>query len=413
MTREGIIEMSMRDLKRLKVVHEALERHITQREAAEIVGLSERQVRRLVKGVREQGDESIVHKARGKRSNRKMPEKVREKVLKLYKSTYRDFGPTLACEKLSELDEITVSRETLRNWLLEAGLWERRRKRRDHRRWRQRKGCFGQMIQMDGSHHDWLEGRGPELVLMGYIDDATNTVFGRFYEYEGTKPAMDSFKRYVRKYGLPQSVYLDRHTTYKSKKKLTIEEELLGQSKPMSQFERALEELGVEVIHAYSPQAKGRVERLFGVLQDRLTKEMRLSGIKTRDEANEFLRTYLPRYNRKFQVKAADEANVHIKLPRGYQLEKYLCLKTIRTVRNDNIISYDGRLFQVENKKRAKKVTVEERLNGSIHIRSNSVELKFKKISQRPEKKAPEKQPKLRKKNIPSQDHPWRLPVIR
>ena len=142
---------------------------------------------------------------------------------------------------------------------------------------------------MDGSHHAWLEDRGPELVLMGYIDDATNRVYGRFYDYEGTMPALDSFKRYVRRYGLPMSVYLDKHTTYKSPRKLTVEEELSGVCKPLSQFERALGELGVEVIHAHSPQAKGRIERLFGTLQDRLVKEMRLRGIKTREEANAFL----------------------------------------------------------------------------------------------------------------------------
>jgi hypothetical protein len=222
-----------------------------------MAGVSERQLRRLVRAVRDEGERGIVHKARGRPSKRKTSGAVKGKVLRLYRRKYAGFGPTLASEKLGELDGIGVSDETLRKWLMEAGLWEKRRRRAKHRSWRQRRECFGEMVQMDGSHHDWLEGRGPELVLMGYIDDATNNVFARFHDYEGTRPAMESFKRYVRKYGLPQSVYLDKHTTYKSPRKLTPEEELQGVEEPMSQFERALYELGVEVIHAHSPQAKG------------------------------------------------------------------------------------------------------------------------------------------------------------
>jgi hypothetical protein len=329
-----------------------------------------------------------------------MPEKVKKRVVKLYKKKYDGFGPTLATEKLFEVDKIALSKETLRKWLIEVGLWKKKRKRSWHRRWRPRKECFGEMIQMDGSHHDWLEGRGPRLVLMGYVDDATNNVFGRFYDYEGTFPAMDSFKRYVRKYGLPQSVYLDRHTTYKSTKKLTPEEELKGQSKSMSQFERALEELGVEVIHAYSPQAKGRIERLFGVFQDRFIKEMRLMGVKTKEEANDFLKKYLPRYNKKFRVIAAHKADVHVKLQRYFNLDKYLCVKTNRTVRNDNTISHDGRLYQLKQRAETKKVTVEERLNGSLHILSDGLDLKFTEITERPEKQ--------RKTHIPPKNKTWK-----
>jgi hypothetical protein len=265
------------------------------------------------------------------------------------------------------------------------------------------------MVQMDGSHHEWLEGRGPELVLMGYIDDATNNVYGRFYDYEGTMPAMGSFKHYVRKYGLPISVYLDKHTTYKSPRKLTLEEELEGMEKPLSQFERALEELGVEVIHANSPQAKGRVERLFGVLQDRLIKEMRLRGIKTKDEANDFLKEYLPKYNKRFRFSPADRTDVHVKLPRYFDLDKYLCVKTQRTLRNDNTIAYSGKLYQVEEKAKARKVTVAERLDGSLHIVSDSRSLKYREITARPKKEtAAKRPPRPRKPYAPPKDHPWR-----
>ena len=412
MVREDIIRMSLRDLRRLKIVHKALDRRITQKTASSMLDLSERHLRRLVQSVREFGDNGIFHHGRGRPSNRRLPERVRTMVLKAYRKKYVGFGPTLAAEKLFELDGIAVSRETLRQWLLESGLWSKRRKHSGHRRWRARKACFGEMVQLDGSHHAWLEDRGAELVLMGYIDDATNTVYGRFYDYEGTIPAMDSFQRYIRKYGLPLSIYLDKHTTYKFPRKLTIEEELAGVSQPQSQFERALDELGVEVIHAHSPQAKGRVERLFGVLQDRLVKEMRLRGIKTRDEANTFLREYLPVYNRRFRVVPASKVDVHVRPGGPFNWNRYLCIKTNRTVRNDNTVANQGKLYQLRGKVTSRKVVVEERLNGSVHIiSSRGVGLKYKEITERPKKVTP--RPSLRAKRtppIPAKHHPWRRP---
>ncbi|MEK7851194.1 MAG: ISNCY family transposase [Deltaproteobacteria bacterium] len=408
MVRKDIIEMSLKEVKRLKVVQEAIDRHITQKASALMLGLSERQIRRLVRAVREEGDTGIIHKSRGRPSNCMVSEKVKEKALSLYKKRYPDFGPTLASEKLYEIDGIRVSDETLRKWLIEADLWNRRRKRLAHRSWRPRKECFGEMVQIDGSHHDWLEGRGPELVLMGYIDDATNNTFARFYDYEGTIPAMESFKRYVRKYGLPQSLYLDRHSTYKSTRKLTEWEELEG-IEPMSQFERALDELGVEVIHAYSPQAKGRVERLFGILQDRLIKEMRLRAIKTKDEANAFLDEYLPGYNRRFRVCPANKSDVHVRLPKYFNLDRYLCIKTERTVRNDNTIAHNGKLYQIESYAKAKKVTVEERVDGSLHITNGKEGLRYREIAERAVKAIPvQKIPRPRSSYIPPKDHPWR-----
>jgi hypothetical protein len=251
MSPKDIITMSGKELSRLKVIEKAIEKEIRQREAASILNLSERQIRRIVKRVLTEGEGGIVHRLRGGVSNRRIPTRIKKKAIGLYRKTYTGFGPTLAQEKLLEREGINVSKETLRRWLMEEHLWERHRKRREHRRWRERKECPGQMIQMDGSHHDWLEGRGPEMVLMGYIDDATNTAFARFYAYEGTFPAMDSFRAYIERYGIPQSVYVDRHTTYRSTQKLTLEEELEGKRRSKSQFERALEELGVEVILAY------------------------------------------------------------------------------------------------------------------------------------------------------------------
>jgi len=409
MAGEDRIEMTLRELRRLKVVQAAVDHHVTQRSASTMLGLSERQVRRLIKRVREEKDRGIIHRGRGRPSNNRKTEKIKEKALSLYRKKYEGFGPTLASEKLLEMDGIGLSDETLRKWLLEAGLWKKRRKRSGHRQWRARKECFGQMVQMDGSHHDWLEGRGPQLVLMGYIDDATNTVFGRFYDYEGTLPALDSFKQYVRKCGLPISVYLDKHTTYKSTGRLTVEQELAGVKEPLSQFERALEELGVEVIHAGSPQAKGRIERLFGVLQDRFIKEMRLAGIRTKEEANAFLEHYLPIYNRRFSVLAANQTDTHVKLPRHIDIDRYLCIKTPRTVRNDNTIAHDGKLYQLAEDVSSRQVTVEERVDGSVRIRSAGVNVRYRQITERAKKAVPEaKIPKPRKLYVPPKDHPWR-----
>ena len=222
-------------------------------------------------------------------------------------------------------------------------------------------------------------------------------------------PAMDSFKRYVRRYGLPMSVYLDKHTTYKSPWKLTVAEELSGVCKPLSQFERALGELGVEVIHAHSPQAKGRIERLFGTLQDRLVKEMRLRGIKTRDEANAFLREYLPAYNRRFGVRPTNPTDVHVRPEPYFNLDRYLCLKTDRIVRNDNTVAHNRKLYQLLDRVRSRKVIVEERIDGSLHISGGGESLKSREITARPQKTISPEPPRTPKKTTPpASDHPWR-----
>lgn len=338
-----MIMMSQREIRRLHLIQQVLEKKVTQQKAGEVLGLSDRQIRRMVKRVREEGARGICHPVRGKASNQRIPKKVKEKIIAVYRKKYADFGPTLASEKFCEHEKTQISKETLRQWLIGEGLWERARKRRAHRRWRQRKACMGEMVQMDGSHHDWLSGRGPWCVLMAYIDDATSEVYARFYDYEGTLPAMESFMGYITRYGIPQSLYLDRHSTYQSQAEASIEEQLEGIF-PMSQFERAVGELGVKVLHAHSPQAKGRIERLFLTFQDRLIKEMRLAGISTKEEANLFLETYLPIYNKRFRVLAAESADLHRPIPKGMDLNKILCIKTQRTVRNDATVAHHGKL---------------------------------------------------------------------
>ena len=409
MAGEGMVIMSQGELKRLHVIRKAIDRSITQADAAISVDLCERQIRRIVFRIKQEGDKGIVHRSRGRTSNAAKSEAVKDKALKLFKNKYADFGPTLASEKLFERDKIKVNDETLRLWLIEESIPYKQRKKRPHRQWRERKSCFGQMVQMDGSHHAWFEDRGEPCVLMGYIDDATGRPFARFYTYEGTIPAMDSFKRYIKKNGIPLSVYLDKHTTYKSTGKPSLEDEL-NDTMPLSQFERALKELNVEVIHANSPQAKGRVERIFNTFQDRLVKEMRLEKISLIDEANAFLGRYLAGYVRRFGKEPAKDGDLHRAYPEGTDLDRILCIKTEHTLRNDFTVAHKKKLYQILDNTRAQRVVVEEYVSGSMKIWHKDKALRFRVISIRP-KKEPAKAPyifKPRRVYTPqAQDHPW------
>lgn len=408
---EDILTMSQRELKRLHVIRKAIDRRLKQREAADLLELSQRQIRRLVKRVREESDKGIIHCSRGIKSHRAMDERIKQKALAFCRSIYAGFNPTFASEKLFERNKIKISRETLRQWFIAEGLSYDTRKARPHRRWRERKAHCGEMVQMDGSHHDWFEGRSKPCVLMGYIDDASSRVYARFYEYEGTFPAMDSFKRYALKYGLPQNIYLDRHSTYKGTKTPTVEDELLNRHS-LSQFGRALEALGVHLIHAQSAPAKGRIERLFKTFQDRLVKEMRLRGIGSIAAGNEFLATYLPVFNKRFNVEPLSPEDVHRPLPQGIELNKILSVKTQRALRNDFTVVHEGKLYQVEENIRAKEVTIEERINGSLLITHKARALRYKEIIQRPQKIKQPCKCKIRKAHIPAWEHPWRNRVL-
>jgi transposase len=401
MAGKDIIMVRQRELKRLHVIHKVMEGTLTEREASGLISLSARQIRRIVKRIREEGDQGIVHRSRGKPSNRRLSLTLKERIIHLYKTVYTGFGPTLFTEKLTEVEGIAVSDETVRAWLVDEGEWKKHRRQKARHQWRERKGHYGEMIQLDGSHHDWFEGRGPKCVFMGYIDDATGRVYGRFYGYEGTIPAMDSFKRYIKKYGIPMSVYCDKHTTYKSPAKPSEDEE------PLSEFGRASTELGVEIIHANSPQAKGRVERLFGTLQDRLVKEMRLKGISSIEEANKFLVRYLPVHNRRFAIKPEKRENLHVRAG-NVDLDTILCIKTERTVRNDNVIQHNGKLYQLESRIGTKKVMVEDLIDSTMRVRHGKLLLSFHEIDKRPEKQKEVLSFNLRKTRKPSPDHPWR-----
>jgi len=387
MAAEGIIMATQEELRRLHVIQKVLEGGVRQVEAAEMLSLSSRHIRRVVKRIKQEGQRGIVHRSRGQPSNRKLPDQLKDKVIKLYRTTYKGFGPTLASEKLLEREGVRISDETLRGWLIEAGDWQRVRKTRRHRQWRERKGHPGEMVQMDGSHHAWFEDRGEPCVLMGYIDDARGDAFGRFCDYEGTMPAMDSFKCYIRRRGLPLKVYLDGHSTYKSTAKPTIEEQLEGME-PLSEFERALKELGVEVTHAHSPQAK---------------------GIKTIEEGNKFLEEYLPLYNKRFSVRPREKEDVHRPLPKGIDLNAILCIKTERALRNDFTVAHNHKLYQIEEATKASKVIVQDRMDGSMRITYQGQALRFREIKERPISENKQLVAKKRRKiYTPPIDHPWR-----
>lgn len=403
MAKEGMLMVSKRDLKKLHMMKKVEEGSVKQREAAEFLRISERQIRRIAKRFKEEGAAGIPHKLRGLESVRGYSAELKARVKVIYQAKYKGFGPTLAAEKLKEVEGIEISKETLRQWLIEMGEWRKVRKSREHRQRRQRKGHKGEMVQMDGSHHDWYEGRGDKSVLMGYIDDATSEVYGRFYDYEGTVPAMDSFRRYIEINGIPMSMYVDRHTTYKSTAKGLDEsgEEFL------SEFGRALKEIGVELIHAYSPQAKGRVERLFRTFQDRVVKEMRIKGIKSNEEANSFLEGYLPEYNKRFSIKAREDGDLHMSLPEDMDIRRVLCMKSERILKNDFTIAYESKLYQVLDKTKADKVIVEKWLDGKLVISYRGIALKYKEIMVLPIRQNTRRS-RVKTINKPAHDHPWR-----
>lgn len=410
MLKKDVIVIRTKELRKLQAANKILEKEMTQKEAARLVGISDRQVRRIVKAVKREGPKGVIHKARGKPSNRRISDTLRAGVIRTYKERYHDFGPTLACEKLLELDGIRISRETLRRWLIKDGSLKSRRKTKTHRSWRERKEHFGEMVQMDGSDHDWLEGRGPKLTLMGFIDDATASFFGRFCEYEGTLPAMEGLKRYIGTYGIPKSIYLDKHSTYTVNRPLTIEEELIGIKRPLTQFERAAKELGIDLINAHSPQAKGRIERSFKTHQDRLIKEMRLRRIDTIDCANAYVEEYCAKHNAKYAVPAKGQADLHLKVKERRYLDRILCIKDKRRLKNDNTISFEGKLYLIEDRVDTKHVMVEIHTDGNMAISSHNRRLKFKHIkpNTKPSEAKAMDMNRERPIIIPPPDHPWR-----
>jgi hypothetical protein len=364
------VEMSQRERDVLKVMSSVLKGERTQAEAARLLRRSDRQIRRLLRRMEADGDVAVVHRLRGKPSNRRLAAAVRDQALELYKSRYAGFGPTLASEKLSQEHELSMARETLRQLLLKEGLWERKRRRDKHRQRRERRACFGEMVQADASTHDWLEGRGPMLTLVGMIDDATGRLLCRFHESETTVAYMEVLGRWMSKHGRPVSWYSDRHGIFRAEEKVSGYDEKRSVA---TQFSRALCELGMELILANSPQAKGRVERAWGTAQDRLAKELRLARTRTIDQANAVLEgKFLPWFNRRCTVKPASPNDAH--RPIGdLDVNAILSIQEERVVANDYTIRFQTRVYQLLAPalpgQRGGKVTVEKRADGTMKIR--------------------------------------------
>jgi hypothetical protein len=376
--KEDRIAMSQRERDVLKVVQSVVDGKRSQAEAARLLRLSSRQVRRLQRKLEAKGDASLVHGLRGQPSNHRYDTAFRAKVLRAYRRRYSGFGPTFACEKLAE-EKLIVSPETLRCWLLAEGLWQRQRRRDTHRQRRPRRACFGELVQMDTSLHEWLEGRGEQMVLLSMIDDATSRVMARFYPGDTVEAHFDLARRWMKKYGRPLALYTDRHGIFEAHKK--GQPDYAGET----QFSRALAELGIELIKAHSPQAKGRVERSFGTAQDRWVKELRLAKARTRDQANAVLERVVPDHNRRFSLAPREASDAHRSLSDKHRLEAILSIQAERVVSNDYTIRFENRFYQLLKPiyagERGGRVVIEQRLDGTMAIRFRGHYLKYKEIA--------------------------------
>jgi hypothetical protein len=339
------------------------------------MGVTERWVRKLLARIRKQGDRAVMHRLRGRSSNRKIPDGVRKKAVGLVQREYRDFGPTLASEYLAERHKVRVSRETLRGWMIQAQLWKPRRARIELvHTWRPRRAQPGELVQWDTSEHDWLEGREEPLYLIALVDDATSRAVARFVRHDSTRENLRLLGNYLRRWGRPLAFYTDKASLFKTTRPQQREEQLQG-AFAKTQIGRALEELGIQWIPAHSPQAKGRIERFFGTAQDRLVKGLRKAGADTLEGAQQYLlRVYLPLWNRRFTVEAANPTDAHRPLGPEHDLGAILSQVQSRVVAPDYTVQWQGQRYQIAREAvraglRGARVRVEQRLDGSVAVR--------------------------------------------
>jgi transposase len=368
--------MSTSELKRVGVMERVAAGTLQLGAAAQLLDISYRQAKRIYRRYRLEGGKGLRHRSAGRQSNRAMAPEIRERALALVREKYSGeieerFGPTLAAEHLASEDTIVVDHETLRRWMLAGGLWSRARKRRPHRRRRERKAHFGELVQLDGSFHDWCEGRGPRSCLLTLVDDATGRSAGRFSAQETIWAAVAVVRDWIEAYGIPQALYTDWKNVYV---RPPTEEERLTQTEPLTQFGRMCAQLGIRIIPASSPQAKGRIERNHGTHQDRLVKKLRRHGIADIDAANAFLEAeYWAAHNQRFARPPASSDDFHVVIPRGVRLDAVFRLAEKRTVSNDWVVRYDNRYFQIERQSHRpparSSVQVYEAVDGQIEIR--------------------------------------------
>lgn len=402
-----IFQMSKKEVNQIGVFERLAKKEIKQREAGKMLDLSTRQIRKKFKEFRRLGAISLIHKLRGKPSNNHLDEGLVNNALEIVKEKYPDFGPTFASEKLWENHRLKINSESLRQRMIKAGLWRNKIKKISHRSWRERKECFGELVQLDGSPHDWFEGRAPICTLLAFIDDATSEVLHLEFTKEATIPIMRASKNYFEKHGLPKELYVDRGKCFK----VNIHNE---DEDKITQYRRAIEELGIKMIYARSPEAKGRVERLFGTLQDRLVKELRLKGTSDIRQANSFiLNEYLAKHNAKYAIYPKSNSNLHRKID-GFNLDNILCLKEKRILNFDFTLRFKNKWFQLERKQNTlifpkNEIIITTHLEGNIGISIRNTELNYHEVN----KPSVEKRPILitqvnRTPWTPPTNHPWR-----
>lgn len=382
-------------------------------------------MRRVHRRFVDEGDVGVVHRLRGRPSNAASDPGVRKQAVGLYREHYADFGCTLACEMLAERHGLVVDDQTLRRWLTEAKLYRRRRRSPVKRRRRVRKECFGQLVQIDGSHHDWFERRNPEVnhcVLMVMIDDATGFTLARFFLAETTRAAMTIFREWTQAHGLPQELYPDRHSIYRVNTKAADEQQARSGKRPLTQFGRAMAELDVKMTCAKSPQAKGRVERMNGTLQDRLVKALRVEGISDIESANRYLaETFLAKLNARFTVQAAQPEDVHLPVSET-ELAGALCVKDQRTVGRDHCVVLGGRVLQLKPKRSmpslaGKRVTVQRDLQGVVRVLRGETVIEHEALARRAQRQAVkpgliERVSQHTGPHKPAKNHPWQAPIV-
>ena len=413
----GRTALSKRELRRGGVLARVKAGELGLKDGAALMRVSYRQAKRLWKRYRGGGAASLKHGNTGRCSNRAKPRKERKKILQKVRGKYSGFGPTLAAEHLLSEDKLTVHPETLRRWMLAEGLWKRARKAQAHRKRRERRAHFGELVQMDGSHHEWYESRAAKACLMNMVDDSSSTVEARMDDEETIWAAAGVLRQWIGKYGVPLALYTDWKNVYLRE---PTEKELLHGKVPVTQFGRMCQKLDIKIIAANSPQAKGRVERGNGTHQDRLIKKMGRKKIRTHEAANQFLQQeYLAEHNARFAREPAEPQDYHRKPPNARELEQVFCLENERSISNDWVVRYENRYFQLERTSdyppRQAKVTVCEWEDGRIEIRYKG------KARAQHEIEAPQRedQAAIRLVNKPPRpslwkppsDHPWRTPV--